>query len=527
MKSHIYKLIGFFVIYSVLVGCTYADFPISFDSALPDRRMEGIWTTDGADFVYEIKVMQDGKAYALRHTFDRQKQKLVREPQYPRLYFYNILTSDSKKYSFASIMNGGKYYSTVNYSFINNDAVRLLEVQYSAAKERYQEKDGYYKFGTMENHRNYITDNLLTPGNYSSESVLKRVTDLSALEYKIGQELKKAERIKAEQLAAQTKKEAVKKPEPTAANYPLKKPETLNSPSSETQQQPSRQTASTQYFDTDRSYQTAVNYSYYDVYHIQKSIPNNNCIQAMEKIGGGHVIYGKKPVTVPSYDQDGKLQLDVEMRETKETTGTYNFQQYDNTCAYEATLKGIRKYKNSSGNVLFQDASLTLDANSLRDLDETKFVEYYDPQKADFGVTVYYRNNLSIDKNTYNRYLKSVAESSRGTVSINSYSSRTRVYLNAGDRIIIKASGSIYVDGLRKEVNPDGIEANRAYGYDREFKVGALLYRIAPADWTYLGANAEIVAERSGIFRLTPNVQNPYRCSGEYAVHYEIIRAGR
>lgn len=47
-------------------------------------------------------------------------------------------------------------------------------------------------------------------------------------------------------------------------------------------------------------------------------------------LGGDYI--GKTQAMVPSYEQDGKLQVELEMRDKKVSAETYNYQSYINTC---------------------------------------------------------------------------------------------------------------------------------------------------------------------------------------------------
>ncbi|AQG80391.1 hypothetical protein AWR27_14305 [Spirosoma montaniterrae] len=154
-----------------------------------------------------------------------------------------------------------------------------------------------------------------------------------------------------------------------------------------------------------------------------------------------------------------------------------------------------------------------------------QFVDNYDPQNAEIGSTVAYKNALGINPDAYNTYLNSVVNSNRGTLIITPTTLRTRISLNPGDRLIIRAEGSIKLGAFAGYGGPDGIDGFAAYSLASNIRHGSLIYVIGNADWQFAGSSKTITASKSGSLLMTVNDKQVDDDEGQFIVNYEIIRS--
>jgi hypothetical protein len=264
-------------------------------------------------------------------------------------------------------------------------------------------------------------------------------------------------------------------------------------------------------------------YSYYDVYHIQKKMPSNaNCLKSKivtnEIAGETKTIYDPFPI----YNKNGSLEnIRYDKREVR-TPSTYTQSiVYTNTCPTEVFVKGIRTYKNKEGMIVYQDHSYYLEPNESVDLGQ--FPEYYNPEKHSLGYVQYYKNPLPINSTDYDQYLKLIANKLTGTLAVESFSKRTRIFLNKGDKVYLRAKGQIKVGPFAGYSGPDGIEGLNIYNFTPNAKHGSLVYNITSGtDWYPVGEYKIITANKTGMLRLTVNDDEPDNNQGYYEVEYSI-----
>jgi hypothetical protein len=267
-------------------------------------------------------------------------------------------------------------------------------------------------------------------------------------------------------------------------------------------------------------------YSYYDVYQIQKRMPSSaDCIKSKTvtstREGKTETVYDYTPMY--RYDADGRRYLEqgVTKREVR-TPSTYTESQvYTNTCPTEAFIKGIRSYQNKEGMIVYQDCSYYLEPNETVDLSR-QISEYYNP-KYRLGYTQYYKNPLPIDSDDYDLYLKLIANKLTGTLPVESNCYRTRIFLNKGDKVSLRAKGAVKVGSFVGYSRPNGIDGFATYNFTSNAKHGALIYQIDfDTDWYPVGEFKTITAHKTGWLRLGVNDNDTGNNEGYYEVEYSI-----
>ena len=268
-------------------------------------------------------------------------------------------------------------------------------------------------------------------------------------------------------------------------------------------------------------------YSYYDVYHIQKRMLSSaDCIKSKTvtstREGKTETVYDYNPTR--SYDADGRgyWQEGYIKREVR-TSPTYTESQvYTNTCPTDAFIKGIRTYKNKEGMIVYQNYAYHLKPNESFNF-SGQISEYYDPKKDKVGYAQFYKNPLPINSNDYDQYLKLVANRLTGTLAVESRVTRTRIFLNKGDKVSLRAKGVVRVGSFAGYSGPNGIDGFTAYNITSNAKHGALVYQIdLDPDWYPVGEFKTITAHKTGWLRLGVNDNDADNNEGYYEVEYSI-----
>ena len=268
-------------------------------------------------------------------------------------------------------------------------------------------------------------------------------------------------------------------------------------------------------------------YSYYDVYHIQKRMPSSaDCIvsktETSTREGEKKVYY--EPILETFRDSEGRVQVRQTGVKKKEvnTPSTYSESQvYTNTCPTGAFIKGIRAYKNNEGMIVYKDCSYYLNPNETFNF-SGQISEYYNP-KYRLGYNQYYKNPLPINSNDYDQYLKLIANKLTGTLTVESNSYRTRIFLNKGDKVSFRAKGAVRVGSFAGYSGPNGIDGFTAYNFTSNAKHGALIYQIdLDPDWYLVGEFKTITAHKTGWLRLGVNDNDTDNNEGYYEVEYSI-----
>ena len=276
-----------------------------------------------------------------------------------------------------------------------------------------------------------------------------------------------------------------------------------------------------------QSLQLTYEYSICDVYYIQDSYPNNPSCITSNRLTGGSPGYTK---TVEEYEEPSvvyipgaiarKIKRQVEVPSTE-----YSYRVYKNTCSEDVKVYAIRKVRLNTGQIMYEDASFWVKSGETKQ-NNMKFLNDYNSENAEIGSTVAYKNALNIDSDTYNTYINSVVNIDRGTLVVTPTSTKTRIFLNSGDKVIIKAEGSIRLGMFAGYGGPNGIEGFSDYSRTPNIKHGSLIYYFGDSGWRFVGSNTTITAQEGGdMLWLAVNDKSTDDNEGQFIVNYEIIRA--
>lgn len=396
-----------------------------------------------------------------------------------------------------------KEFTTVKYEFIQGGLIEISQLMYSQIKGDYSLKEGseyHYLFHTVSNFNRFVGAYISNPALYAPKETFKKVASSAMI---------KSSLTKREKVYTPTVQSSEKRPVPDDMT-------TYSSVKSDISSNRERNLALT------------YKYSLLDVYQIQKSYPKSSCLNISVEAGGQYgetkTVYERKPLVV--YDSQGNPQVTDDFptkREVFISHGTSSQNVVKNTCSYAVNLKGIEKTEDYNGRVFYQDATYRiLPDQTIKG--NVYIVDDYDPKNSG-NIVLYYKNDLKIDTDTYRSYLKEVLNNQRGSIIVNSSSSRSRIQLNKGDKITLKADGVVRVGIFAGVSGPDGIEGYDSYSTTKKAKHGSLIYKIGDeGEWRFAGENATIIAQSSGIFKLTVNDESVSDNTGQYIVDYEITR---
>lgn len=228
------------------------------------------------------------------------------------------------------------------------------------------------------------------------------------------------------------------------------------------------------------------------------------------------------PSGVPYLVPGRKIRKEVNVPSTY-----YSYRVFTNTCNTQVRVRAIRKTLLNTGDLLFEDASFMMDPGESKKLN-IKYLDNYD-RDAEIGSVIAYKNPLIFDSGVYNEYINSVVNSDKGTLIITPTSHQTRIVLYRGDKMIIRAGGSIKLGMFAGYSGPNGIEGFSGYSKTPNAKHGALIYGYPGSSfrWNFLGSNATLtVTDREwATLCLGVNDNSTDDDEGHYIVSYEIIRA--
>lgn len=166
-------------------NCSSTDVPVSINDKLPDKRLVGLWTSEKDGIYFQIEARTDGRTELTTLVFDAQLGKLVANEKSPGTTFREFIYK-GEIFRFVSQKDKEGGYTTLKYIVLDNDRIRLNEIDFGAAPGGFVKKDNRYFFGSTENLAKWITDNLKNPAIISQTVYdLNRITDLAALEKKL------------------------------------------------------------------------------------------------------------------------------------------------------------------------------------------------------------------------------------------------------------------------------------------------------------------------------------------------------
>lgn len=503
-KINSYALITLFIC-TFLISCV-TDVPLSFDRSITVPGLIGIWTNETGGIYYISKQVGTNAVQISSYGFDEKLHKYKKIEDNVDLYFKRI-QKNGLDYNFLSLKSDEEYW---NFAFkvSNKRSLSFWEIncdlkgKVAAKTEKYTLK----RFYSVSNFVQYIFDNL------ENDNLLKERHDFkyegNADSNTLNQVIKRLEQEKRVNLATSRAN--------TNASTFTERPK------------------------FSRDLNEILYYSYYDAVYIQKSVMNKlrvsfskNCIKSFNETS----TYSEpdKKTLVPVYEQymdsDGNWRTRYSGPDEITTRGesyTYVNKGFKNTCSYDVGVKGLTKKVTNSGISFYQDNSYVFGANEALnfDLNIQKNINF---ENMINGKTSFYENDLPIDVNIYNKYLSIVSNRKSGTLYVDSDSRRTSIFLNAGDKIKLTASGTIRLGAFAGETGPSGINGFEDYSYYRNLKHGSLIYYITNGiddiSVNQVGTEKMIYANKSGYLYILINDYKTEDNEGYFLVDFEIIKA--
>lgn len=213
---------------------------------------------------------------------------------------------------------------------------------------------------------------------------------------------------------------------------------------------------------------------------------------------------------------------------------------------YSDRLQGI--YKDEYGNQLkfykyddqiYIDYSVAVTENSMetikREIDnesyfcfssagKTSKIDFYRSPNGKFSFTLIKRPSM---------WELSVKEIRKGDpspgylfdknkIKVNSYTDYCTVSVKKGDRVYLRAAGSVKLGDWAGWGSPEGIEGYTSYSVFQQFQHGSLLGRIGKGEWFLVGAFKSFVATTDGYLCLQVNDKEPSNNEGVFVVEYSI-----
>ncbi|RRB09384.1 hypothetical protein [Larkinella rosea] len=278
--------------------------------------------------------------------------------------------------------------------------------------------------------------------------------------------------------------------------------------------------------------QLTYQYSICDVYYIQDRYLNNtSCITSRTETGGeaGYTrtwyeeekgYYKMGVVGLPTYVEPKRVKKQEQVPSTY-----YSYSVFTNTCSSTTRVNAIRKVRLTTGQTMYEDASFYVKPGQSEKRN-IKYVDNYNSETAEIGSVIAYKNLLSLDPDEYNKYVNSVINNDKGTLVVTPTSCETRIFLNAGDKVNIKAGGSIRLGAFAGYGGPDGINGFTDYNFTPNARHGALVYTHSGINgWHLAGSNNTLTTDKAGFLWLSLNDKSIDDDEGQFIVNYEIIRA--
>ena len=108
-------------------------------------------------------------------------------------------------------------------------------------------------------------------------------------------------------------------------------------------------------------------------------------------------------------------------------------------------------------------------------------------------------------------------------IKITPWTNYTHISLKKGDRIDLKAYGSITLGVFSVPCYPNGISGFRTHNIDSRYNHGCLLGKIGKGNWFYVGSEKTIVADRDGLLQLRINDDKESDNDGYFEVNYSFL----
>lgn len=152
-----------------------------------------------------------------------------------------------------------------------------------------------------------------------------------------------------------------------------------------------------------------------------------------------------------------------------------------------------------------------------RDIDLSHVGKKYDNNNAAQGSYQYLR---IVEESTVSK--TGISKSGTKTVEVTSYKKSTTINVKKGDKIYLRASGSIATGAWSGASGPNGKVYSNIWNIMPNYNYGALLMKIGTANWQLIGEEATIIAQNTGVLSFAVNDTDPSDNSGKYTVEYSI-----
>lgn len=212
---------------------------------------------------------------------------------------------------------------------------------------------------------------------------------------------------------------------------------------------------------------------------------------------------------------------------------------------YSSELQG--KYKDDYGNEFefykFMDRvymSYTIKAtpNAIKIFEDQIKKKCYFDFNSDDGKLIFYRSpngqfRLVLEKTPLTWHF-SVSENRKGDrspayefekskIEVNSYTDHADVFIKKGDKIYLKATGTVKYGSWTGSGGPEGIDGFGSFSTNTNFKHGSLLGKIGQnGEWFLIGSYKTLTATISGKLFIMINDNDPSNNEGGFDVEYGI-----
>ena len=179
-------------------------------------------------------------------------------------------------------------------------------------------------------------------------------------------------------------------------------------------------------------------------------------------------------------------------------------------------IKGIEKKRTKEGYV-YRDCSLTLKHN-----ESMPFINIVNEYDYTVELGDYMGNAQYVDDVGLLTSLMNAKTIGANKIEVDSYMNSTNIVVKKGDKIYLRATGTVSLGVLAGKGTPEGIEGFKSYNQVSGINHGALMGKIGSGEWFLVGTAKTIVAARSGVLQLAINDGEPINNSGSFIVDYSI-----
>lgn len=508
----------------LILCCSGTDVPISINSKVFNRNILGYWQVDNRLMHFLDNSPYGGVKLAV---YDYINGKFEPRGTTSKVYFSDVKKGEYN-YSFVSIKFNSDY---TNYVFkIEKDKNLILwDLNYSLEGNP-QNPQNTFEFKVMSKLLDYFSRNILNENLFGKKYVLGyKGSPNSAFERSTMQIAQKPTVTQNSNSTYSTQKMSEKTVQPASVKSYS---QTIIPPTISYDDATFNETR----------LRAIVKYCYFDAYYIQSGLNNNpTCIRD----GKGNqttssqtrVEYEYVPIYREVFGQDGTVtrvyagEQKVQKDNGYGSYSTYSSQKVKtNVCKNDVYIWAILKDATDGGEWYFQESSTRLVPNEeLKFTGDGNFNKQFDTNDFDLknGGVYLYNYKLPINTDEYKQYINEVVNKDEGTLYVDHRTTRTRIYLNPGDRVMLAAEGRTQLEYIDLFSDPNGID-----GYDevkpiKHLKYGALVWKEEDTTWSFCGKIKTVQLKKPGFLWLTVNEDTDYGRRGYFLVNYKIIRAKR